>query len=136
ARPDDAIFWNIHGAPVIWPRSGQTFIYLNGEEDFLKQYKLIPDAGAGWKFDSDNPFATSQERAPLPNPPGGLFHDPKREGVWMPGGFLTLSADGDKDGTGLIWATLPYGANANMGVVRGVLRAFDASNVSTGQLWS
>ena len=31
---------------------------------------------------------------------------------------------------------MPYSANANHEVVRGVLRAFDASDVSKGQIWS
>ena len=53
----------------------------------------------------------------------------------MPGGFLTLSADGPKDGTGILRVNMPYGANANRQVVRGVLRAFDASDVSKPQLW-
>jgi hypothetical protein len=57
----------------------------------------------------------------------------------MPGGFLSISADGNKDGTGIVWATMPFADNANLNVVRGVLRAFDASDVSNnanGQLWS
>lgn len=57
----------------------------------------------------------------------------------MPGGFLSVSADADKEGTGIVWVTMPSGQNANMTVVRGVLRAFDASDVSNGsngQLWS
>jgi hypothetical protein len=31
---------------------------------------------------------------------------------------------------------MPYADNANAGVVRGVLRAFNASDVSTGELWN
>jgi hypothetical protein len=55
--------------------------------------------------------------------------------VWMPGGFMSVSADGDKEGTGIIWVNLPYANNANRFVVRGVLRAFDAADVSRAQLW-
>ena len=139
-KPGDILYWNIHGSPVIWPRQGHLFVYIAGEEDPLKQYKLIPDAGpggAGWKFDSDPPqFKASKETAPLPNPPNGLAKDKRRGAVWMPGGFLSLSADGDKEGTGIVWVTMPYAENANRNVVRGVLRAFDASDVSKGQLWS
>jgi hypothetical protein len=138
----DIFFWNIHGSPVIWRRPGQMFAYLMGEEDHLKQYKLIPDTGpggAGWKFESDTPFHTSKESAPLPNPPNGLPNTPNRGDIVMPGGFLSISADGNKDGTGIVWATMPFADNANLNVVRGVLRAFDASDVSNnanGQLWS
>ena len=140
AKVGDILYWNIHGSPVIWPRQDHMFVYIAGEEDPLKQYKLIPDAGAGgagWKFDSDPPqFKASQETAPLPNPPHGLPKDKKRGDIWMPGGFITLSADGDIETTAIVWVTMPYAADANRNVVRGVLRAFDALDVSKGQLWS
>src|SRR6266704_1988479 len=75
-------YYNIHGAPVVWPRAGHMFVYLMGEEDPLKQYKLIPDtAGGGWKFDSHNELARSPETAPYPNFPQGLF-DQQRDMVW------------------------------------------------------
>ena len=113
------------------------FVYIMGEEDYLKQYKLVPDAGpAGWKFQADTPFKKSKEAAAFPNPPNGLFNDPNRNMIWMPGGFLTLSANQADAATGIIWATMPFNFNANMQVVRGALRAFDASDVSKGQLWS
>jgi hypothetical protein len=114
------------------------FVYVNGEEDPVKQYKLIPDAGpggGGWKFESDQPLHTSPESAPYPNFPKGLFGQKGREVQWMPGGFLSLSAHGDEDGTGILWVSMPYGSSANHNVVRGVLRAFDASDVSRGELW-
>ena len=139
AGQEDILFWNIHASPVIWPRPNQMYVYVMGEEDHLKQFKLIPDAGAGWKFESDTPFKASLESASLPNPPNGLPNVKNRGLVWMPGGFLTVSADGDKDGTGIVWASMPFDDNANFTVVRGVLRAFDASDVSNGskgQLWS
>ncbi len=136
---EDILFWNLHGSPVIWPRPDQMFVYLMGEEDHLKQYKLIPDARIGWKFESTKPFKTTLETTPLPNPPKGLFDVKNRDLVWMPGGFLSVSSDGDQDGTGIVWASMPLAENANFRVVRGVLRAFDASDVSNGsrgQLWS
>jgi hypothetical protein len=136
---EDILFWNLHGSPVIWPQPSQMYVYAMGEEDHLKQYKLVPDARTGWKFDSDTPFKESLESTPLPNPPNGLPNDKNRGLVWMPGGFLALSADGDKSGTGVVWASMPLAEDANPAVVRGVLRAFDASDVSNGskgQLWS
>ena len=53
----------------------------------------------------------------------------------MPGGFLTLSASGTDPATGIVWATMPFADNANRTVVRGILRAFDATDVSKGELW-
>lgn len=136
-RPNPPVYYNIHGTPVIWQRASDMFVYVSGEEDFVKQFRLIPEAGgAGWKFESENPpFKTSQVSAPYPNFPTGLFGQPNREGVWMPGGFLSLSAQGTTDGTGILWVNMPYQSNANHFVVRGVLRAFDATDVSKPELW-
>lgn len=136
---EDILFWNLHGSPVIWPRPKQMYVYLMGEEDHLKQYRLVPDSRIGWKFESDAPCKVSRESTPLPNPPNGLPNVKNRDLIWMPGGFLSISSDGDKDGTGIVWASMPLAENANFMVVRGVLRAFDASDVSNGsrgQLWS
>ena len=47
----DILFWNIHGSPVLWPLQQQMFVYVMGEEEPLRQFKLVPDAGAGWKTD-------------------------------------------------------------------------------------
>ena len=56
-------------------------------------------------------------------------------GFW-PGGILTLSANGDTPGTGVLWATVPTAAGAeNTPPVSGALYAFDASNVAT-ELWN
>jgi hypothetical protein len=54
----------------------------------------------------------------------------------MPGGFLTLSANGTNADSGIVWATMPFREDANHEVVAGILRAFDASDVSKDQLWS
>ena len=126
-------FYNIHGTPVIWTRADdEMYVYLMAEEDHLKQYKLVRDAANGWKFDADTPFKSSKEVAPYPNFPDGLFGKP-RDAVWMPGGFCSISANGQSDG--IVWVTMPFAASANHAVVRGVLRAFDASDISGGELW-
>lgn len=133
-KAGEILFWNIHGAPVIWPGQGVMFVYIMGEEDYLKQFKLIPDAGAaGWKFESDTFFKKSKETVGLPPP--NILNDPNRDRVWMPGGFLTVSANGTDGASGIVWATMPFSDNANMDVVRGALRAFDASDVSKGEIW-
>jgi outer membrane protein assembly factor BamB len=50
----------------------------------------------------------------------------------MPGGILSLSANGDRDG--VIWAALPLNEDAFIKTVRGVLRAFDATTLE--ELWN
>jgi len=144
-RPDPPVFYNIHGI-AIWAREKEIFAYVSGEEDAVKQFRLIPDNGAGgngWKFESGEPFRSSGDcpakpncvSAPFPNEPIGVFGQEERDSVWMPGGALSVSANGDTDGSGVLWVTMPYGANANGTVVRGVLRALDASDVSRTELW-
>ena len=44
----------------------------------------------------------------------------------MPGGQLTLSANGDRDG--IVWATVPIDGDANRNVVAGIVRAYDATH--------
>ena len=49
--------------------------------------------------------------------------------------MLTISADGDQDGSGIIWASHPLNRNANQAVVAGMVRAIDAGNL-TRELWN
>lgn len=110
----DRLYWNIHGTPILWPGNGQTFVYVMGEEGTLKQYRLVPDPGpTGWKFDSDMPFRQSRETPGLPPP--NILNDPRRPKVWMPGGFLTLSANGADPATGIVWAAMPFNGAVLLG---------------------
>src|SRR5262249_46795770 len=53
-----------------------------------------------------------------------------------PGGTLTLSANGETPGSGVVWATVTASGNAeNYPPVNGILYAFDAGNVAN-QLWN
>jgi hypothetical protein len=54
----------------------------------------------------------------------------------MPGGMLSLSADGGKAGSGVLWALVPLDGDANtQRGVTGLLLAFDAEDV-TRTLWT
>jgi hypothetical protein len=53
----------------------------------------------------------------------------------MPGGFLAVSSNGSAAGSGIVWANVPYSGDANHSTVPGILRAFDANNLST-ELWN
>jgi hypothetical protein len=53
----------------------------------------------------------------------------------MPGGMLTLTANGDHDGTGIVWASHPISDDANQRTVPGMVRAMDAGNLSR-ELWN
>ena len=52
----------------------------------------------------------------------------------MPGGELSLSANGATPGTGILWVSQPLTGNAVQTTVPGILQAFDASNVA-GEIW-
>ena len=99
---------NIHGAPVYWNGPTGPMVYVWPEFDHLKAMKL-----AGGKL-TETPASQSEVVVP--------------DG--MPGGFLSVSANGGKAGTGIVWACTPYDANANWETVPGIVRAYDASNLN------
>jgi hypothetical protein len=102
---------NIHGAPIYWQGPSERYLYVMPEESALLQFR----------FQGNLLDPTPVHQSPKPAPGG------------MPGGFLTVSADGAKDG--IVWATLPLSDNALHATVAGVLRAFDAADVSH-ELWN
>ncbi|HEY3841277.1 MAG TPA: hypothetical protein VGL72_32120 [Bryobacteraceae bacterium] len=104
---------NVHGAPVLWRDTYNNLqLYVWAEEDFLR----------GFQFDGQRFQAAGKSgmRAPENS---------------MPGGMLTLSANGKTLGSAVLWASLPISGDANMGTVPGILRAFDAANIGT-ELWN
>ena len=60
-------------------------------------------------------------------------------GVGGPGGqsgaVLSVSSDSSKDGTGILWASHAFSGDAEQTVSPGILRAFDANDV-TRELWN
>jgi hypothetical protein len=101
---------HIHGSPVYYPYSASgPLIYIWSESDTLKAFSFN-GATLG-----TTPVTTSSFAAP----PG------------MPGGVMSISANGSEAGTGIVWASIPLNADAESAVVSGVLRAFDASNLSS-----
>lgn len=105
---------NIHGGPLYWKDAG--IIYGTAEKDYIKAFKYYPDGHClnGPCVDFDHSFK-STARAP--------------DG--MPGGFLSLSANKDKQG--IIWALFPQRDNTFF-IQSGRLVAFDALTLET--LWN
>jgi hypothetical protein len=104
---------NIHGTPVTWrDASNNLFIYLWAEEDYLRAYR----------FDGKRFVSAGRTAHPAPM-------------MSMPGGMLTLSANGAAPATGIVWASIPRGGDANNDTVGGVVRAFNASDLSK-ELWN
>ena len=104
----------MNGAPVYWdsPTYGPA-IYVWPAGDPLKVFRLV----------------------------GGLFTTPASAqssalaAAGMPGGMLSISANGGTAGTGILWATLSRAGDANHTPQPGILRAYDAGNV-TRELWN
>jgi PA14 domain/K319L-like, PKD domain len=104
----------MNGAPVYW--NGSTYgpaIYVWPAGDPLKVFRLV-----------GNVFTTPASAQSTVLAPGG-----------MPGGMLSLSANGTASGSGILWATLSRAGDANHAPQPGILRAYDAGNV-TRELWN
>jgi hypothetical protein len=108
-------YGHIHSSPVFWKGPDKSRIYVWGENDRMKAFVFN-----GTKFTGiDNPVRSIYQ------PPNG-----------MPGGMLSLSSNGQKAGTGIIWAVVPRDGDANLlRGVQGVLMALDAQDISK-QLWT
>jgi hypothetical protein len=103
-----------NGGPIYWnsPNNGPV-IYHWAAGDPLKVFRL-----------SNGLFQTTPIAQSTALAPGG-----------MPGGMLSLSANGNTPGTGLVWAALSRAGNANQAIQPGILRAYNASDV-TKELWN
>jgi hypothetical protein len=108
---------HIHGTPIYWKNQSGQYIYIWGENDYLRQYQFLNGADVNHGSFNTSAIAHGPFRAPLYN--GG-----------MPGGFLSVTSNGGSTTSGIIWAATPFNDNANQQTVAGILSAFDASDVS------
>lgn len=107
---------HLHGTPVYFKNAyGDEYIYAWSEGSLLKQFPFIR---------SNMRFDTINQKMGKTALPGG-----------MPGAMLSLSSNGNTDGTGILWANHPINGDANQAVVPGVLQAFSADDV-THELWN
>ncbi|GAC1349408.1 MAG: hypothetical protein NVSMB27_22280 [Ktedonobacteraceae bacterium] len=120
---------HIHGGPVCWDGPKGIWVYIWVENDGLKAFQFV-----NGRFD-----VTSTPQGPVGKPSSQGKPLPQAETLGMPGGALTLSANGKNMGSGIVWASHPhsqqFGRDANQHVVLGILRAYDASNLSN-ELWN
>jgi hypothetical protein len=109
---------HIHGSPVYYnaPGINKKLVYLWSEFDYLKAFEW--NAGGSGTM-TTTPYRTSTMRVP--------------DG--MPGAMLSISANGSVDNTGVLWATHPFSGDANHASQPGILRAFNAKDVSV-ELWN
>ena len=106
---------HLHGSPVYYnsPTHGP-LIYGWPEHDYLKAFSVLGNQGV-------NPSPTM--RSKIQAPPG------------MPGGSLSISANGQTANSAVLWANLPLIGDANSQIVPGILRAYDANDL-TKELWN
>jgi hypothetical protein len=103
----------IRGGPVFWPRTASDSLMYNFSADSTLQ---------AFSFNGAT-FQVTQTSPPLV--------------AANPGGILTLSANGDLSGSGVLWSLMPASNqyDAERMSVPGLLRAFDAENIAH-ELWN
>src|SRR5690348_13505117 len=101
------------GSPIYWnsPNNGPV-IYFWGPDDFLKAYKFVNGLFQTTPVSQGNIQGTAGYSNSMP---------------------LSLSANGNQSGTGIVWATAPLG-DASEQTVTGIVRAFDATDLGN-ELW-
>ena len=99
------------GGPAYWEGPAGPLLYVWGEADFLKAFHFN-----GRTLDA-KPFATGKAHA----------HG-------SPGGALTVSSNGRKAGSGIVWSMLTAQKSADHGNAAGVLYAHDA--LTLRELWN
>ena len=112
-----------HSTPVAFmsPDHG-LILYTNGENGPVRAFQLWEKGG---KFGITYLGSSAEIASEGMKPPGG-----------MPGGMMTLSANGKQDG--ILWVTQPIGGDANRDIVPGRLIAYAASWFQDGamvKLW-
>jgi len=107
---------NMHCQAAYYEGSTKEFIYVWSENDVLR---AIPfDRG------SNQLDRTGEIDFLGAGGPGG-----------QSGAVLSVSSDSSKDGTGILWASYAFSGDAEHTVSPGILRAFDANDV-TRELWN
>ncbi len=105
---------SLHCQPSYFKGSTNEFVYIWSENDLLRALSF--DRGS-------NTFTNNQVTSNAGGPSGGCGAD------------LSVSSNGSADGTGILWATFPVSGDAGNTVCPGILRAFDANDI-TKELWN
>lgn len=105
---------SLHCQPSYFKGSTNEMVYIWSENDALRALSF--DRGS-------NTFANNQIVNNVSGPTGGCGAD------------LSVSSNGSTDGTGILWATYAISGDAGNTVSPGILRAFDANNI-TKELWN
>jgi hypothetical protein len=112
---------HIHGGPVYWHGPNGPWVYVWPENDYLRAYRLV----------KGQLQTTPVSQSTTTDPVGVAGGSPG-----MPGGMLSISANGSTPGSGIVWASHPYRASSALhDAVEGIVRAYDAADL-TKELWN
>jgi hypothetical protein len=106
---------NMHCQTAYYKGSSQEFIYVWSEND---QLRAIPFNRASNLLDTQAQLVSAGV-----GPTG------------QSGAILSVSSNGSKDGTGILWASYAFSGDAEHSVSPGILQSFDASDI-TKELWN
>jgi hypothetical protein len=106
---------NMHCQPAYFKGSASEFVYVWSENVPLRAIRFDR---ASNMLSTDNQVISS-----APGPTG------------QSGAVLSVSSNGSQDGTGIVWASYPASGDAEHATSPGILRAFDANDVSK-ELWN
>jgi len=105
----------LHCQPSYYKSSTNEWVYVWSEKDHLRAY----------------PFNRVSNLLDVPN----VVTSPVAGPAGWSGALLSVSSNGTAQGTGIVWASYASSGNANQSVCPGILRAFDANDV-TKELWN
>jgi hypothetical protein len=105
---------SMHCQPAFYKGGLNQYMYVWSENDQLRAFAFNSSSGL---------FAKNATVSPDSGPGGGCGAD------------LSVSQNGAVDGTGILWAAYGSSGDAGNSVVPGILRAFDANDI-TKELWN
>ena len=106
----------MHCQPAYYGGSATEFVYLWPENEPLR---AMPFDRTGNMLDQTGVVVSRVAGGPTGNS----------------GAMLSVSSNGSTEGTGILWASYAFSGDAEHGVMPGILRAFDARDV-TRELWN
>jgi len=104
---------SLHCQPAFYKGSTSSFMYVWSENDALRAFSFNSGSGT---------FNTTPAVSPDAGPIGS-------------GAQLSVSSNGSTSGTGILWAWYGTNSDASAGLAPGILRAYDASDI-TKELWN
>jgi hypothetical protein len=105
---------SLHCQPAYYKGSSKEYVYVWSEKDYLRAFSFNR---------TSNTFDNNQIVSTISGAPGNS------------GAILSVSSNGTIDGSGIVWAAYAYSGDALDSKGPGILRAFDANNI-TKELWN